>query len=163
MTPPTLFPLNGRRIFVAGHRGMVGSALIRRLRQEHCQTLTVGRDALDLRDQPAVNRWFDDHRPEAVLLAAARVRGIHANNTHPGDFLYDNLAISINVIEASRRNCVGKLVFLGSSRIYPRLAPQPMPESCLLTGSPAPTNEWYAFANIAGRELGHAYLRRYGG
>jgi len=94
MTPPTLFPLSARRIFVAGHRGMVGSALIRRLRQEECQILTVGRDAVDLRDQLTVNRWFDEHRPEAVLLAAARVGGIHANNTHPGDFLYDNLAIA---------------------------------------------------------------------
>src|SRR5437764_4123767 len=162
MTPPTLFPLNRRRIFVAGHRGMVGSALIRRLRQEHCQTLTVGRDALDLRDQPAVDRWFDEHRPEAVLLAAARVGGIHENDTHPGDFLYDNLAIATNVIQASRRIGVAKLLFLGSSCIYPRLAPQPMPESSLLTGPLEPTNQWYAIAKIAGLKLCEAYRRQHG-
>src|ERR1700756_2901689 len=161
MTSPTLFPLSARRIFVAGHRGMVGSALIRRLRQEECQILTVGRDAVDLRDQPAVHRWFDKHRPEAVLLAAARVGGIHANNTHPGDFLYDNLAIATNVIEASRRTGVAKLLFLGSSCIYPRLAPQPMQETCLLTGPLEPTNEWYAIAKIAGLKLCQAYRRQY--
>src|ERR1700738_4614181 len=162
MTPPTLFRLSARRIFVAGHRGMVGSALIRRLRHEECRILTIGRDAVDLRDQPTVNRWFDEYRPEAVLLAAARVGGIHANNTHPGDFLYDNLAIAINVIEASRRTGVAKLLFLGSSCIYPRLAPQPMPESCLLTGSLEPTNEWYAIAKIAGLKLCQAYRRQHG-
>ena len=134
MGQPAVFPLDGRRIFVAGHRGMVGSALIRRLAQEECRVLTVGRDAVDLRDQASVDRWFDEHRPEAVLVAAARVGGIHENATHPGDFLYDNLAIATNVIEASRRMGVAKLLFLGSSCIYPRLAPQPMPESCLLTG-----------------------------
>jgi GDP-L-fucose synthase len=160
MAPPTLFPLAGRRIFVAGHRGMVGSALIRRLVQEECRTLTVGRDAVDLRDQLAVDRWFDELRPEAVLLAAARVGGIHENDTHPGDFLYDNLAIATNVIEASRRTDVAKLLFLGSSCIYPRLAPQPMPESCLLTGPLEPTNEWYAIAKIAGLKLCQAYRRQ---
>jgi GDP-L-fucose synthase len=162
MTSPPLFPLSARRIFVAGHRGMVGSALIRRLRQEECRILTIDRDAVDLRDQPTVNRWFDEHHPEVVLLAAARVGGIHANNTHPGDFLYDNLAIAINVIEASRRTGVAKLLFLGSSCIYPRLAPQPMPESCLLTGSLEPTNEWYAIAKIAGLKLCQAYRRQHG-
>src|SRR5271166_6680623 len=150
MGPRTLFPLSGRRVFVAGHRGMVGSALIRRLAQEECQILTADRNAVDLRDQAAVDGWFDEHRPEAVLLAAARVGGIHANGTHPGDFLYDNLAIATNVIEASRRIGVAKLLFLGSSCIYPRLAPQPMPESCLLTGPLEPTNQWYAVAKIAG-------------
>ena len=162
MAPPTLFPLGARRIFVAGHRGMVGSALIRRLTQEECRVLTVGRDAVDLRDQAAVDRWFDEHRPEAVLLAAARVGGIHENDTHPGDFLYDNLAIATNVIEASRRTGVAKLLFLGSSCIYPRLAPQPMPESCLLTGPLEPTNQWYAIAKIAGLKLCQAYRRQYG-
>src|SRR6476646_5402056 len=162
MTLATLFRLSARRIFVAGHRGMVGSALIRRLRQEECRILTVGRAAVDLRDQPAVNRWFDEHRPEAVLLAAERVGGIHANNTNPGDFLYDNLAIAINVIEAARRTGVAKLLFLGSSCIYPRLAPQPMPESCLLTGPLEPTNEWYAIAKIAGLKLCQAYRRQHG-
>src|SRR5439155_10139189 len=162
MTPPVLFPLCGRRVFVAGHRGMVGSALVRRLAQEECRVLTVGRDAVDLRDQAAVDRWFQEHRPEGVLLAAARVGGIHENATRPGDFLYDNLAIAANVIEASRRTGVAKLLFLGSSCIYPRLAPQPMPESCLLTGPLEPTNQWYAIAKIAGLKLCEAYRRQYG-
>ena len=162
MAAPTLFPLSGTRVFVAGHRGMVGSALVRRLAQEECQVLTVGRDAVDLRNQPAVDRWFDEHRPEGVLLAAARVGGIHANDTHPGDFLYDNLAIATNVIEASRRTGVAKLLFLSSSCIYPRLAPQPMPVSCLLTGPLEPTNEWYAIAKIAGLKLCQAYRRQHG-
>jgi len=162
MGQPAVFPLDGRRIFVAGHRGMVGSALIRRLAQEECRVLTVGRDAVDLRDQASVDRWFDEHRPEAVLVAAARVGGIHENATHPGDFLYDNLAIATNVIEASRRMGVAKLLFLGSSCIYPRLAPQPMPESCLLTGPLEPTNEWYAIAKIAGLKLCQAYGRQHG-
>jgi GDP-L-fucose synthase len=162
MLSPTLFPLVGRRVFVAGHRGMVGSALVRRLEQEECRILTAGRDVVDLRDQVTVNHWFDEHRPEAVLLAAARVGGIHENDTHPGDFLYDNLAIATNVIEASRRTGVAKLLFLGSSCIYPRLAPQPMPESCLLTGPLEPTNEWYAIAKIAGLKLCQAYRRQHG-
>jgi len=97
---PTIFPLKGRRVFVAGHRGMVGSALVRRLAQEECELLRVSRDTVDLRNQAAVDRWFDQHRPEAVLLAAARVGGIHENDSHPADFLYDNLAIATNVIEA---------------------------------------------------------------
>src|SRR5215472_13495806 len=160
--PPTIFPLKGRRVFVAGHRGMVGSALVRRLAQEECELLTVGRELVDLRDQSAVDHWFDEHRPEAVILAAARVGGIHANNSFPGDFLYDNLAIAANVIEASRRTGVMKLIFLGSSCIYPRLAPQPMPESCLLTGPLEPTNEWYAIAKIAGLKLCQAYRRQHG-
>jgi GDP-L-fucose synthase len=156
------FSLQGRRVFVAGHRGMVGSALVRRLAQEECAILTVPREAVDLRNQVAVDRWFDQHRPEGVLLAAARVGGIHENNTRPADFLYDNLAIATNVIEASRRTGVAKLVFLGSSCIYPRLAPQPMPESCLLTGPLEPTNEWYAIAKIAGLKLCQAYRRQHG-
>ena len=162
MEQPILFPLKGRRIFVAGHRGMVGSALVRRLAQEECRILTVGREEVDLRDQQAVDRWFDEHRPEGVLLAAARVGGIHYNDTHPGDFLYDNLSIATNVIEASRRTRVAKLLFLGSSCIYPRLAPQPMPESCLLTGPLEPTNEWDAIAKIAGLKLCQAYRRQHG-
>ena len=159
---PTIFPLKGRRVFVAGHRGMVGSALVRRLAQEECELLRVRRDTVDLRNQAAVDRWFDQHRPEAVLLAAARVGGIHENDTHPADFLYDNLAIATNVIEASRRTHVAKLLFLGSSCIYPRLAPQPMPESCLLSGPLEPTNQWYAIAKIAGLKLCQAYRRQYG-
>lgn len=157
-----IFPLKGRRVFVAGHRGMVGSALVRRLAQEECELLTVARDTVDLRNQAIVDRWFDEHRPEAVLLAAARVGGIYENNAYPGHFLYDNLAIATNVIEASRRAGVAKLLFLGSSCIYPRLAPQPMPESCLLTGPLEPTNEWYAVAKIAGLKLCQAYRRQYG-
>ena len=141
---------------------MVGSALIRRLAREECLILKIDRDAVDLRDQRAVDRWFDEHRPEAVLLAAARAGGIHANDTRPGDFLYDNLAIATNVIEASRRTDVAKLMFLGSSCIYPRLAPQPMPESCLLSGPLEPTNQWYAIAKIAGLKLCQAYRRQYG-
>jgi GDP-L-fucose synthase len=159
---PTIFPLKGCRVFVAGHRGMVGSALVRRLAQEDCELLTVARDTVDLRNQAAVDRWFGRHRPGAVLLAAARVGGIHENDTHPGDFLYDNLAIATNVIEASRRAGVAKLLFLGSSCIYPRLAPQPMREACLLTGPLEPTNQWYAVAKIAGLKLCQAYRRQYG-
>jgi len=159
--PPTIFPLKGRRVFVAGHRGMVGSALVRRLAQEECELLTVARDTVDLRNQAGVDCWFDEYRPEAVLLAAARVSGIYENNAYPGDFLYDNLAIATNVIEASRRAGVAKLLFLGSSCIYPRLAPQPMPESCLLTGPLEATNEWYAVAKIAGLKLCQAYRRQH--
>ena len=157
-----MYSIEGKRVFVAGHRGMVGSALMRRLAQEECRLLTATREALDLRDQAAVDRWFDEHRPQAVFLAAARVGGIHANATRPGEFLYDNLAIAANVIEAARRGQVEKLLFLGSSCIYPRLAPQPMAESCLLTGPLEPSNEAYAIAKIAGLKLCQAYRRQYG-
>jgi GDP-L-fucose synthase len=162
MSPVVTFPLTGRRVFVAGHRGMVGSAIVRRLAGEGCRILTVGREAVDLRDQAAVESWFKDQRPEVVFLAAARVGGIHANDTQPADFLYDNLAIATNVVEASRRNQVTKLMFLGSSCIYPRLAPQPIPESSLLTAPLEPTNQWYAVAKIAGLKLCQAYRRQYG-
>src|SRR5260370_15086361 len=118
-----MYSIEGKRIFVAGHRGMVGSALTRRLAQEECRLLTATREALDLRDQAAVGRWFDEHRPQAVFLAAARVGGIHANATRPGEFLYDNLAIAANVIEAARRVQVEKLLFLASSCLHPRLSP----------------------------------------
>lgn len=156
------FELRNKRIYVAGHRGLVGSALVRRLAQEDCHILTAGRDALDLRDQRAVDCWFDHNRPDAVFLAAARVGGIHANATQPGRFLYDNLALETNVIEAARKSGVAKLVFFGSSCIYPRLASQPMPESCLLSGPLEPTNQWYAIAKIAGLKLCEAYRRQYG-
>jgi GDP-L-fucose synthase len=156
------FDLRGKRVYIAGHRGMVGSALVRRLASEDCQILTAGRDVVDLRDQRAVARWFDEHRPDAVFLAAARVGGIYANSAQPGDFLYDNLALETNVIEAARRARVAKLVFFGSSCIYPRLAPQPMPESSLLTGPLEPTNQWYAIAKIAGLKLCEAYRRQHG-
>jgi GDP-L-fucose synthase len=156
------FDLYGKRVFVAGHRGMVGSALVRRLAREECQILTVGREVVDLREQRAVFEWFDEHRPQAVFVAAAQVGGIYANDTRPGDFLYDNLAIQTNVIEAARRAAVEKLMFFGSSCIYPRLAPQPMAEGCLLTGPLEPTNQWYAIAKIAGLKLCEAYRRQHG-
>ena len=156
------FDVHGKRVYVAGHRGMVGSALVRRLAREDCQILTASRSEVDLRNQQAVDRWFDEHRPDVVFLAAARVGGIYANNAQPGDFLYDNLALQTNLIEAARRVQVAKLLFFGSSCIYPRLATQPMPESCLLTGSLEPTNQWYAIAKIAGLKLCEAYRRQYG-
>ncbi|MFC7334913.1 GDP-L-fucose synthase [Rhodocista pekingensis] len=157
-----VFRLEGRRIWVAGHRGMVGSAVVRRLATEDCEVLTVGRDRLDLRDGAAVDRWLADTRPEVVVLAAARVGGILANARQPADFLYDNLAIAGSVIHAAFRQEVAKLLFLGSSCIYPKLAPQPMPETALLTGPLEPTNEGYAIAKIAGIKLCEAYRRQHG-
>jgi GDP-L-fucose synthase len=157
-----IFPLAGRRVFVAGHRGMVGSALLRRLAQERCEVLTADRRALDLRRQDASEAWFDAHRPEAVFVAAATVGGILANDRRPAEFLYDNLMIAGNLVEAARRTGVRKLLFLGSSCIYPRLAPQPMTEEALLTGPLEPTNQWYAVAKIAGLKLCAAYRRQYG-
>jgi GDP-L-fucose synthase len=161
VAPPIIFPLQGRRVFVAGHRGMVGSALVRRLASEDCEVVTVGRLELDLRDQAAVVRWFAERRPDAVFLPAARVGGIHENATYPAEFIYDNLAIATAVIEAARRAETAKLMFFASSCIYPRLAPQPMREECLLTGALEPTNEWYAMAKIAGLKLCQAYRRQY--
>jgi GDP-L-fucose synthase len=156
------FELRGKRVFVAGHRGMVGSALVRRLAGEDCEVLTVPRQSVDLRDQSAVNAWFAQHRPQAVFMAAATVGGIYANDTRPGDFLFDNLAIATNVTDAAYRSDVEKLMFFGSTCIYPRLAPQPMPEDALLTGPLEPTNEWYAVAKIAGLKLCEAYRRQHG-
>lgn len=157
-----IFDLRGRRVWVAGHRGMVGAALVRRLRSEDCELLTVGREEVDLRRQADVEDWLGAARPEVVFLAAARVGGILANDTRPGEFIYDNLAIETNVIEAARRNGVAKLVFLGSSCIYPRLAAQPMREEELLNGPLEPTNQWYAIAKIAGILMCRAYRRQYG-
>lgn len=162
MPETTLFPLSGRRVWVAGHRGLVGSALVRRLAREDCEILTAGRDSLDLRSPDQVDLWMKNVRPEAVFVAAAKVGGIHANDTQPATFLYDNLMIEANVIEAARRYGVKKLLFLGSSCIYPRLSPQPIPASALLTGALEPTNEWYAIAKIAGLKLCQAYRRQYG-
>jgi GDP-L-fucose synthase len=159
--PAIVFPLAGRRVFVAGHRGMVGSALLRRLARAECTVLTAER-GLDLRRQEATAAWFRANRPEAVLVAAARVGGILANDTRPAEFLYDNLMIAGNVIEAARQSGVAKLLFLGSSCIYPRLAPQPMTEEALLGGPLEPTNQWYAVAKIAGLKLCAAYRRQYG-
>jgi len=157
-----LYPLAGKRVWVAGHRGMVGSALVRRLAREDCTILTVGRDETDLRDPAAVAAWMASARPHAVVLAAATVGGILANDTRPADFLYDNLAIATAVIHAAWTHGVGKLLFLGSSCIYPRLAAQPMREEALLTGPLEPTNEWYAIAKIAGIKLCQAYRRQHG-
>jgi GDP-L-fucose synthase len=141
---------------------MVGSAIVRRLERENCEVLTVELDALDLRDQAATRAWVKNARPDAILLAAAKVGGILANETYPADFLYDNLMIEANIIEAAFRADVTKLLFLGSSCIYPKLAPQPIAESALLTGPLEPTNEWYAIAKIAGIKLCQAYRRQHG-
>ena len=156
------FDLAGRKVFVAGHRGMVGSAIVRRLQAEGCNVVVAGRDVMDLRDQVAVRGWFERERPDAVFLAAAKVGGILANDSYPADFLYDNLMIEANVIEAAHRVNVAKLLFLGSSCIYPKFAPQPIVESALLTGPLEPTNEWYAIAKIAGIKLAQAYRRQHG-
>jgi len=156
------YELKGKTVYVAGHRGMVGSALLRRLAQEDVELLTAGSDALDLRDQAAVFRWFGEKRPQVVLLAAAKVGGIVANDMLRGEFLYDNLAIAANVIHAAHLSGVDKLLFLGSSCIYPKLAPQPLREDCMLTGALEPTNEPYAIAKIAGIKLVETYRSQYG-
>jgi GDP-L-fucose synthase len=156
------YVLSGKRVWVAGHRGMVGSAIVRRLEGEGCEILTVTRGEVDLRRQEEVEDWMASARPHAVFLAAATVGGILANDTRPAEFLYDNLAIETNILHASWRAKVEKLLFLGSSCIYPRLAPQPMREEALLTGPLEPTNQWYAVAKIAGIKLAEAYRRQYG-
>ena len=151
------------RVYVAGHRGLVGSALVRELQRQGCGDLVLRTHAeLDLRDQEAVAAFFHDTRPEQVYLAAAKVGGILANDTYPADFLRDNLQIQTNVIDSAWRSGVRKLCFLGSSCIYPRLAPQPIREDALLTGPLEPTNEAYAIAKIAGIKLCQAYRRQYG-
>ncbi len=158
----TPFELRGKTVFVAGHRGMVGSALVRRLGSEDVKLLTLARSEVDLRDQAAVNRWFAAHRPQAVFLAAAKVGGIVANNTLRAEFLYDNLAIAANVIQAAHVNKTEKLMFFGSSCIYPKLAPQPLREDSMLTGPLEPTNEPYAIAKIAGIKMVETYRSQYG-
>ena len=158
----TDYDLTTKKVWVAGHRGMVGAALVRRLARENCDLLTVSRAETDLRDQAAVKRWMEKNRPEAVFVAAARVGGIYANDQYPAEFLYDNLMIEANVINVAHEAGVEKLVFLGSSCIYPKLAPQPMSEDALLTGPLEPTNEWYAVAKIAGIKLCQAYRKQYG-
>jgi len=162
MTEHGHYSLEGKKVFVAGHRGMVGSALVRRLASEACEILTVGRDRVDLRRQTEVEDWMEASRPHAVFVPAATVGGILANDTRPAEFIYDNLMIETNIVEAARRVGVEKLLFLGSSCIYPRLAPQPMREDALLTGPLEPTNQWYAIAKIAGIKLCQAYRRQYG-
>lgn len=156
------FELSGKRVWVAGHGGMVGSALARRLGKEACTLLTVDRRSLDLRRQTDVDNWVAANKPDAVFLAAAKVGGIQANDRYPAEFLYDNLLIETNIIEAARRNGVAKLLFLGSSCVYPKLAPQPIPEEALLAGALEPTNQWYAVAKISGLMLTEAYRRQYG-
>lgn len=151
------------RIFVAGHRGLVGSAIVRLLHADGFENIIVRSSAeLDLRNQAAVDSFFAAERPEFVFLAAARVGGIHANDSYPADFLRDNLQLQTNVIDSAYRHRVTKLLFLGSSCVYPKFAPQPMPESCLLTGPLESTNEWYAIAKIAGLKMCQAYRRQYG-
>jgi GDP-L-fucose synthase len=158
----TPFELNGKTVFVAGHRGMVGGALVRRLAQEDVELLTVARDEVDLRDQAAVVSWFAKARPQAVFLAAAKVGGIGANSALRGEFIFDNLMIATNIIHAAHVNGAQKLMFLGSSCIYPKLAPQPLREDSLLTGVLEPTNEPYAIAKIAGIKMVEAYRSQYG-
>lgn len=156
------FELAGRRVWVAGHRGMAGSAIVRRLARENCEIVTAGREELNLLDQAAVHAWLQAEKIDTVFLAAAKVGGILANSTRPAEFLYENLVIETNVIESARRAGVRKLLFLGSSCIFPRHAGQPMREEALLTGPLEPTNEWYAIAKIAGIKLCQAYRRQYG-
>jgi GDP-L-fucose synthase len=157
-----IFPLQGKRVWVAGHRGMAGSAIVRRLQSMDCEVVTAGREVADLTRQKETEDWLAASRPDAIFLAAARVGGIHANNSRPAEFIYDNLAIETNVIHAAHRVGVKKLLFLGSSCIYPREAAQPMREEALLTGPLEPTNQWYAIAKIAGLKLCQAYRRQYG-
>ncbi|WP_339949439.1 GDP-L-fucose synthase [uncultured Albimonas sp.] len=159
---PAIYPLAGRRVFVAGHAGMVGAALVRRLAQAECEVITASRAELDLADPAAVAARFAATRPQAVFLAAARVGGIEANRTRPADFLRDNLAIQLAVIHEAWRAGVEKLMVLGSSCIYPRDAPQPIPEEALLTGPLEATNEAYAVAKIAGLKMAQAYRRQHG-
>ena len=152
----------GSKIFVAGHRGMVGSAILRKLRLLSFNNILLATsDQLDLRNQNAVNQFFEDHKPEYVFLAAAKVGGIHANNTYKADFIYDNIMIQSNVIHAAKENNCSKLLFLGSSCIYPKKASQPMQEDALLTGLLEPTNQPYAIAKIAGIEMCNAYRHQY--
>ncbi|MCB1484141.1 MAG: GDP-L-fucose synthase [Hyphomicrobiaceae bacterium] len=158
---PYRYDLDGKRVFVAGHRGMVGSAIVRRLTRENCEIVTAAHAELDLIRQGEVEGFFESVRPQAVFMAAARVGGILANDRYPADFLYDNLMIEANVVRAAFQTGVEKLLFLGSSCIYPKLAPQPITEDALLSGPLEPTNEWYAIAKIAGIKLAQAYRRQH--
>lgn len=157
-----MYDLRGKRVWVAGHRGMVGAAIVRRLAEENCDVLTADRAELDLRDQVGVREWMRDRRPDAVFLAAAKVGGILANDRYPADFLLDNLLIETAIIAGAHETNVEKLLFLGSSCIYPKFAAQPIREDALLTGSLEPTNEWYAIAKIAGIKLTQAFRRQHG-
>ena len=154
--------MKASRIFLAGHKGMVGSAIMRRLARENLEILTAAREIVDLREQAQVRAYMERERPDTVILAAAKVGGILANDSFPSDFLSDNLAIEMNIIREAHRVGVERLVFLGSSCIYPKFAAQPITEDALLTGALEPTNEWYAVAKIAGIKLCQAYRRQYG-
>ncbi|AQR60885.1 GDP-fucose synthetase [Brevundimonas sp. LM2] len=162
MANEAVFQLAGKRVWVAGHRGMVGSAIVRRLASEDCDVITATRADVDLKSPDQVQAFVGDHKPDAIFMAAAKVGGILANDTYPADFLYDNLMIAANVTEAAYRQNVSKMLFLGSSCIYPRDAPQPIPEDALLTGPLEGTNEWYAIAKIAGIKLAQAYRKQHG-
>ena len=162
MTPPLLFDLRGQRVYVAVHKGMVGSAIVRRLASEGCQILTADRRTLDLTNQKCTEDWLVQMKPDAIFLAAGLVGGIYANSTYPADFIANNLAIALNVIRGAQAIGVKKLLALGSSCIYPKFAPQPMTEDALLTGPLEPTNEWYAIAKIAAIKLCEAYRRQHG-
>ena len=162
MSTESRFSLEGKRVWVAGHRGMVGSAIVRRLASEGCEVITAGREVVDLKRQDQVQTWMAKEKPDAIFLAAAKVGGILANDQFPADFLYDNLMIEANIIEAAHTNGVAKLLFLGSSCIYPKFAEQPIREDSLLTGALEPTNEWYAIAKIAGIKLAQAYRKQHG-
>jgi GDP-L-fucose synthase len=157
-----IYSLAGKRVWVNGHRGMVGSALVRRLESEDCKILKSTSDELDLRRQSDVEAWMEVQKPDAIFLCAATVGGILANETRPAEFIYDNMMIETNVIHGAWRTGVEKLLFMGSACIYPREAPQPIPEDCLLTGPLEPTNEWYAIAKIAGIKLCQAYRKQFG-
>ncbi len=158
----SVYDLRGKRVWVAGHRGLVGSATVRGLASEDCEILTATRGELDLRRQADVEDWFAQNRPDAIILAAGTVGGIHANSTRPAEFIHDNLMIVANIVHAAYTTGVEKLLYLGSACIYPREAPQPMAEDALLTGPLEPTNQWYAVAKIAGIKLCQAYRRQYG-
>lgn len=162
MVLPILFDLKGKRVYVAGHNGMAGSAIVRRLVSEGCEILTVERKRVDLTDQSQTEVWLKANKPDAVFLAAGHVGGIYANDTFPADFIANNLAIGLNVIRGAYTAGVKKLLALGSSCIYPKFAPQPMPEEALLTGPLEPTNEWYAVAKIAAIKLCEAYRKQHG-
>jgi GDP-L-fucose synthase len=157
-----IFSLTGKRVWVAGHRGMVGSALVRRLRREACELLTVTREELDLRRQAEVEGWMRASRPDVVLIAAATVGGIQANRSRPAEFIYDNLAITLNIVHTAYEIGVEKLLFLGSSCIYPKYCAQPMTEDQLLSGPLEPTNQWYAIAKLAGLMMAQAFRAQHG-
>jgi GDP-L-fucose synthase len=157
-----VYSLEGKKVWVTGHKGMVGSALVRRLASENCEILVADRAKVDLRNPAQTTSFVADTKPDAIFIAAAKVGGILANDTYPADFLYDNLMIEANLIEAGFRSGVEKLCFLGSSCIYPKFAPLPIEESALLTGPLEPTNEWYAIAKIAGIKLCQAYRKQHG-